>query len=273
MHYRVRAGARSPFMISSCLIGSTGFVGSNLQIQTTFQDGYASANSSDMRGKRYDVAVCCGVSAMKWRANAEPEEDLQRIRGLLANLAELQAEQFILISTVDVFSSPDLVDEDSDPHSSLNEPYGKHRLLVEDFVCSRFDHSLIVRLPGLFGRGLKKNVIYDLLHDNNLNVINPDAAFQYYDINGLWRDIQTARNAGLEIAHFATEPIVTSTIAERIFPGKKLGEAKATSRRYDMRTRFAEVFGGHNGYLYDAPQVLQQLDSYIASERGHSAAA
>ena len=37
--------------------------------------------------------------------------------------------------------------------------YGKNRLLLEQFVEKNYDNYLIVRLPALFGKGLKKNLL------------------------------------------------------------------------------------------------------------------
>ena len=41
-------------------------------------------------------------------------------------------------------------------------PYGRNRLELEDLVRKEFD-TLVVRLPALFGKGLKKNFIYDAI--------------------------------------------------------------------------------------------------------------
>ena len=45
-----------------------------------------------------------------------------------------------------------------------NDDYGRNRYYVEKFVNSHFANCTIIRLPSLFGKGLKKNFIYDLLH-------------------------------------------------------------------------------------------------------------
>ena len=57
-------------MSRACLIGYTGFVGGNLARQYAFDDCYNSRNIEQIRGRSYDLVVCCGVSAVKWQAKA-----------------------------------------------------------------------------------------------------------------------------------------------------------------------------------------------------------
>jgi hypothetical protein len=250
-------------MTQDSLIGSTGFVGTNLKRQFPFDHHYHSMNSDEMRGRSFGLVVCCGVSAMKWKANADPAADWTAISKLLNNLKQIEAREFVLISTVDVFGSPVLVDENSDPRDRPNSAYGAHRLQVEEFTKQHFEKLLILRLPGLFGMGLKKNVIYDLLHDNNVHLIHPEGSFQYYDLDNLWHDIQVAREAQLSLVHLATEPIATSVIAERFFPGKVLSGPRGLAARYDMRTIHAGKFGGSGGYIAHAPEVLRGLGRFL----------
>ncbi len=49
-----------------------------------------------------------------------------------------------------------------------------------------------MRLPGLYGPGLKKNVIFDFLHDNDVHKIDSRGVFQFYDTTRLWRDLEIA---------------------------------------------------------------------------------
>lgn len=150
--------------MNSAIIGYTGFVGSNLVRQVDFNSLYNSKNIESIIGKKFDLLVCSGAPAVKWLANKEPEKDLENIKRLTKCLGKVAAKKVILISTVDVYPLPVEVDEDTEIDLEVLHPYGKHRLELERFVEARFD-SLIVRLPGLFGDGLKKNIIYDLLHD------------------------------------------------------------------------------------------------------------
>jgi hypothetical protein len=253
-------------MSGACLIGHTGFVGGNLARQCAFEDCYHSRNIEQIRGRSYDLLVCCGVSAVKWQANRFPVEDRAAIDRLLDNLAYVTATRAVLISTVDVYPVAEGVDESFDPHTQSNHAYGTNRLHVEDTIRQLFNRAHVVRLPGLFGPGLKKNVIYDLLHDNCLEAIHPRSTFQYYDVRLLWKDLQVVMRDDLRLVNFATEPIETREIVHRYCPGKQIGSLAARPAAYDMRTRYAEHFGGSCGYLYAAEQVLAHLGDWIRED-------
>ena len=44
------------------------------------------------------------------------------------------------------------------------QPYGKNRYYLEQWVKENFEKYLIVHLPGLYGKNIKKNFIYDLIN-------------------------------------------------------------------------------------------------------------
>ena len=169
--------------MKNALIGYTGFVGSNLDNQRNFDHRYNSKNFRDMRGQAYDEVVCAGISAVKWLANKEPEQDMAAIQALQDVLSTVQAKRFILMSTIDVYPVTQGKDETFDCRSMNNHAYGRHRLDFEDFCTRQFSECHVIRLPGLFGKGLKKNIIYDLLNDNCLDMINTASSFQYYDLD------------------------------------------------------------------------------------------
>jgi hypothetical protein len=133
-------------------------------------------------------------------------------------------------------------------------------------MCEQFQQVLTVRLPGLFGTGLKKNVIYDLMHDNMLVSINPASSFQYYDISRLWADITVALDNELELVHLFTQPIATREILQRFFNDKLVGQTPAPEAHYDHRTRYAHLYGGQGGWIESADSVLGRLGRYLQQE-------
>src|SRR4051812_7816206 len=120
------------------LIGHTGFVGGNLNRQGVFDARFNSQNIEDLAGQEFDEIYCAGVAAAKWWANQNPQADRDGIEKLLAVLDTVKAGRFVLISTVDVFKVPVAVDEKTVPRGSGLHAYGRHRLLVEEWVKGRF---------------------------------------------------------------------------------------------------------------------------------------
>lgn len=254
------------------LIGHTGFVGSNLKSQRSFEGLYNSKNFQELTGTEWDEVICAGVSAVKWKANKEPALDREKIAALESVLSQVRAKRFVLISTIDVYPSRfQQVDEDFDPRSHENHAYGSHRLAFEDFIAETFgEAAYIVRLPGLFGQGLKKNVIYDLLCDNCLEMINLDTSIQWYSLDRLSQDIDVLVEAGVKCTNLMTEPFANRLIQERFFPGKEVGSAASNAVHYDIHTKHAGLFGRDGHYIQSSEDVLSQMEAYInaAKERG-----
>ncbi len=252
--------------MKNCLIGYTGFVGSTLLKQAHFESLYRSTNIGEIEGKSFDTVVCAGAPAQKWIANREPEADRQKIDGLIAHLKTIQCKTFILISTVDVFKNPLGVDESTDVDESGLHAYGLHRRLLEKFVEKQFPRHLVVRLPGLVGPGLRKNVIFDFLNDNNLQAIDSRGIFQFYPMINIWYDIQIALKAGLKLVHLTAEPISVAEVSALGY-GKPFEQAQANiPAMYDLRTQYAEVFGTTGHYLYSRRETIQAVRAYAQSE-------
>jgi nucleoside-diphosphate-sugar epimerase len=249
----------------AALIGHTGFVGSNLLGQRPFAALYNSRNIEDIAGRRFDLVVCAGAPAAKWKANQDPRADRDGLARLAAALGRMTADHFVLISTVDVYGRAVGVDEDCPPSGAT--PYGAHRLELERFVAERFA-TLVVRLPALFGPGLKKNAVYDLLHDNQVEKIDGRAVFQFYDVRRLWRDVEVARDAGLSLVHLATEPVSVAEVARSALGLEWVNELPPRPAFYDLRTKHAALYGGAGGYVCLKDRVLADLADFVRTERG-----
>ena len=249
-----------------CLIGYSGFVGSTLAKQTSFGACYRSMSIGDIDGKRFDTLVCAAAPAQKWLANREPEADWQNINGLITHLRTLTCNTFVLISTVDVFKAAVEVDEDSVVEEVGLHAYGLHRRRLEQFVEGHFPNHLIVRLPGLVGPGLRKNVIFDLLNRNNLQAIDSRGVFQFYPMVNLWYDLQTALRAGLKLIHLTAEPISVAQLARQGFGQTFDNPLPNPPAFYDFRTRHAGVFASTGSYQYSTRETLQAIRAFAQSE-------
>ena len=248
---------------SKTLIGHTGFVGETLKLQASFDGTFSRINIPDSKDTFSELLVCSAAPAQKWWANSNPQEDFDNISNLVTSLGSTQAKQAVLISTVDVFDRPIGVDEDSTPDPGEQNAYGRNRRHLELEFTRMFENSMIIRLPGLVGPGLRKNALFDLKHANQTENLNADSIFQFYPMGNLWADLSIAIDKDLKLLHLTSEPIPLGEIAQSIFGVQLSGLPSAA--RYDFQTKHAKLWGKHESYQYSADQSLAAIRGYRQS--------
>lgn len=253
--------------MSSVLVGCTGFVGQTLLRSSPYDRLIHRTNLQDLIGRQCESIICAGLPATKWIANRQPEEDLRNMQDLCSALDTVTAERFVLISTIDVYPILEGADEDFDCSALPNHAYGSHRLLFEQYVRRRFPHAVIARLPALFGTGLRKNALFDLLNDNGVDAINPESRFQWYPVARLHDDIKRAETSNVRLVNLVTEPVAIDEVVRRFFPEKSAGEHAAPAVRYNLTTRHAAAFGGNIGHIMSANEVLREIGAFVRAAR------
>jgi hypothetical protein len=254
-------------MTRDALIGHTGFVGGTLYRQRAFDAVFNSRNIEEIRGQSFDSVVCAGVSAVKWLANKEPDQDWRSISRLIDCLSAVRVGHFVLISTIDVYGRPIGLTEDDRPDAVGLHPYGLHRMKLEDFVAERYPSHTIVRLPALFGAGLKKNAIYDLIHCNQTDKVIANGRFQWYPTRRLAADLEQITAFGVELINVTSEPVEMGAIHARFFPDVPIGAPVVEPPLYDLRSIHDKLLGGRDGYHLDAGTVFDEMASYLAEAR------
>lgn len=149
-------------MYSDLLVGSTGFVGGNLMAAHDFAAVCHSKDVAARYGTTPDLCVYAGVPAAMFLANADPEADLAVMAAARENLCRIAPKELVLISSIAVYADSRGKNEDDEPGTENLSAYGRNRLQLERWVREDFPEALIVRLPALYGKGLKKNFLYDL---------------------------------------------------------------------------------------------------------------
>ncbi|MBS0907698.1 NAD(P)-dependent oxidoreductase [Pantoea dispersa] len=248
------------------LIGYSGFVGCTLLKQRHFDALYRSTNIDDAVGKTFDTIVCAAAPAQKWLANKNPADDLQKINSLIAKLRTISCKKFILISTVDVFKIPVNVNENTPVETEDLHPYGLHRYYLEHFVSEHFPDALIVRLPGLVGPGLKKNIIYDFLNKNNLEQIESRGVFQFYPMINLWYDIEIALENEIKLLHLTSAPISVADVAKYGFGFEFENHVQQIPGHYDMKSCYSHLYTNNTDYQYSHRESLITIRAYAQSE-------
>ncbi|MCM1235000.1 MAG: NAD(P)-dependent oxidoreductase [Ruminococcus flavefaciens] len=150
----------------TALVGYTGFVGSNIYAAAgnQIQSVYNSKNITEAYGTNPNLLIYAGLRAEKYLANNAPKKDMDLIREAEFNIEKINPKKLVMISTIDVFKEPRDVDENSPIETKGLHPYGFNRYRLELWVRERYPEALIIRLPGLFGKNIKKNFIYDFIN-------------------------------------------------------------------------------------------------------------
>jgi len=151
------------FVSMDALIGSTGFVGGSLLRHRSFEARFDSRSISEAEGKAFDTVVCAAAPGSMFEANRFPDRDREKVGSLIASLSGLKARRFVLVSTIAVLADFAADNEDSATFQT-DLAYGANRRALEVFCADTFESCLVVRLPALFGPGLKKNFLFDILN-------------------------------------------------------------------------------------------------------------
>lgn len=240
------------------LIGSTGFVGGHLQNGHEFDHKFHRPNIAEIQNLETDLLICAGLPAEKWKANKDPINDWENIVQLAQTLTKVKAERAVLISSIDVYQPALNVNEQDPPNYDGEGAYGRNRAWFEMFFTSNFPYSTVVRLPGLYAKDLKKNLIFDLMNgrtDQLVNV-NKNSLFQFFDITKIWEIINACLNSNLSLLNLATEPISAQEIAELF--NVQLNDS-GSKVLYDMRSIHADIFEGKDGYIRSKYEILREI--------------
>ncbi len=302
------------------LVGSTGFVGTNLKIKHHFDQMFHSANIEQAFEKQPDLLVYSGVPAEMFLANKNPEKDLDIIKNAIEIIQKINAKQVVLISTIAVYQKTDGVNEDTETEWEHILPYGRNRCVLEKWVKEKIENHLIVRLPGLYGTHLKKNFIYDLIHQipsmlkkeiflelakkekeietyyhlqengfyqccaknreekiflkelfdrtgfSALCFTDSRGIYQYYPLKELWGHIEKALKNGITQLNLAVEPVKISELYQKLTGKQFENFLNKPVPYYNYKTKYAELFGGTNGYIYNKEYILEDIKQYVEKE-------
>jgi hypothetical protein len=119
----------------------------------------------------------------------------------------------------------------------------------------------IFRLPALFNKHIKKNILFDLLIDNNVSSINPNSAYQWYNLDNLADDID--ENCFLfyneTVFNLFPEPVETSEILSLFNQSIQSSQARID---YDFKTKFTA-----SGYIKSKEESLQEIRDFVNAAR------
>lgn len=155
------------------IIGSKGFVGKalcrNIKKYNYEVFEITRENSDKYKSLEYDILINTAMPSKRFWALNNPVDD---VTSTVIKTAELLYEwnykKFIHISSLSA-------------KIQLDIPYGVHKRASEVLVENK-DNTLIVRLGALYGDGLDKSALFDLVNHNPIYV-DIDSEYNYIDID------------------------------------------------------------------------------------------
>lgn len=216
---------------------------------------------------RFNEVIISAAPGIKWLANSQPELDLNNIKEILSFVKFAKDKRCILISTIDVLPPGIQFDENSNVSLDQESAYGRNRAFLELELRKFIQDLYIIRLPGLFGPGLKKNLLFDLKNRNRVQKLNPKSMFQYYDIRDLPAAISLAVSQGVHSLNLATEPISVREIYKCI-SGIEPPYDDSPKIEYKMESKYVfEISGRHERYHKSSVEVLSSINTWVKNDK------
>lgn len=241
------------------LVGATGFVGMNLQRFIEFDYKYNSTNLDDIdfAPDGCDLFLSC-LPATKWLVNKNPELDLQNAMQIFSKINNKKYNKVFLFSTIDVYQDTGLFADENVTPTFKNLGYGHNRYIFEDLVAQNLQYKSIkiLRLPALFGPYLKKNILFDIKNSNNIDDININSYYQWYNIDRIGTDIDITTYMDETIINLFPEPVSTRKIVAS-FCNQPIGyDGKLMTYNYQTCTTASR-------YWYDAETSFNEVGNFL----------
>ena len=228
-------------MPDTVLVGSTGFVGGNLLAAYPFDAAYHSSDVQNGFGRDNGLVVYAGVPAAMYLANADPAADLAVMAAARENLRRLAPKKVVLISSICVFADSRGKIEADEPTPEGLAPYGANRLQLERWVREDWPDALIVRLPALYGKGLKKNFLYDL-HTITPALLRPDKYRQLAEESELVRiGYEDAHNGFYKLSGKADPAALRAWFAAASFNALAFTDSRSVYQFYDLARLWRDI--------------------------------
>jgi hypothetical protein len=252
------------------LIGNTGLVGTTLKKSTSFDLEFNSSNIHEYKDKVPDgcnVYLAC-LPGTKWLVNKNVKKDLDNIHSIFSTISTKKYNNIFLISTIDVYCQSPLKSNEKTIPTVHTLSYGTNRYLFERMVDELLDYKelLIFRLPALFSKDFKKNALFDLLNNNNVDKVNINSVYQWYNLDYLYGDILYEQEHKIPLQkkfNLFSQGVRTKKIVEELFPEHLSKVQKDVfAVNYDFCTELDK-----SGYLYTEEESFQQIKEFVNEYR------
>lgn len=96
-----------------------------------------------------------------------------------------------------------------------------------------------------------------------LNFTDSRGIFQFYNLTYLSEHIKVAIENNIKLLNLAVEPVSVNEIYKANKGRNFVNEVAKVVPKYDYRTKYAEIFKGKNGYIFDKQFVLEDIMKFV----------
>jgi len=170
------------------VLGGEGFIGSAicryLKKNKIKYSSITKKNYKKFLNKNCDIFINCNGNSIKWLSEKDYSIDFDKtVISTFKSTKDFKFKKYVLISSGEVYNKNIKAKyENSKIESSRLSNYGFNKLVAEEIVKRTCHSFLIFRMGGFVGKNLKKNLIYDLINNNQIWV-SKKSTYQYIDVD------------------------------------------------------------------------------------------
>lgn len=157
--------------------------------------GITRKNYDYHKGEQFDVFINANGNSKKYLAEQDPIKDFElSVLSVYKSLYDFKFKKYIYISSSDVWN---------------NNIYGNNKSIAETIIRLHLGLKTaykFIRCPSIIGKGMKKGVLYDILHDKPLYV-TLDSLLQFVTVEEVVNHVVKALKDYRDITDLATTNI------------------------------------------------------------------
>ena len=237
------------------VVGASGFIGGNLMRMLPSCVAVRPMHSLGVEISALSTLLIAAPSSLKYSIEINPLKDLDNILALSRSLEVFsQVDRVILFSTIDVYRDISSSDEDSETLQTVS--YGGNRALLEERLRSIFPDLIILRVCGIYGHGMKKNLVFDIKNRRELEVAkySQESKYQFVHIEDVIRILSSDTEELPGVINLASEPLAVSELLSRSQMVAR-SEDKIT---YNIRSKYFK-----NGYRFSKTYSLNRIWDFL----------
>jgi hypothetical protein len=216
------------------LIGR-GTVGHALLAQRDFDCVFDSSNIDTMLANHFESVVIAAPSGNRRTVNQNSAQDDRDVEQIVEAIRRVRPPRCILFSSVDAVVSP---------HTA----YGHNRKFLEQSLAGLTELT-VFRLSTLIGDTIKKNILYDIKHQQHTHEIDTGAWLQWCLLEDLSRLVDWAQPG--QAVNIVSEPIQNQELMQKFCSG--VNSSYAThSVNYNLEP-----------WCYTKQQIFEAMEFYL----------